>query len=714
MPSSPSSMPSSWQRIARWVQHVDSLDPVRRALNAGLAWVLLAMAVLGLTMGGVLIWVGRPALPVCVALAIAPLCMVCWWLNRGGSALGAAGFVVLLIVATTLGIDPHLYAGPVPVVDVAFMISVVAAALFVRPSAGLVALVLQLLALAVALHQSDIPSAQAAHFLAEAAVEMGAIAALLVVAARIFIRTLEKAQQRAKALAQSEERERRLVQANVVGILISDSLGRVTLANDAFLTMLGFDQADFNAGLVQPTTFVPRDQWMRFETALMDMKRHGRSTYETDLLHKDGTSVPVLVSSVWFADREESVAFVLDHTEHRRHERERRAREAAELANASKTTFLANMSHELRTPLNAILGFAQLLEHESTISGNRAPNQARYASLIRDSGEHLLALIEDVLDIARVEAGRLELFPAAMSLREFLDGVSSTAALRCSSKRIGFVYEPSSDLPEGIVADAKRLRQTLLNLLDNAAKFTEAGQVTLRATLLKSDNTSACLRFEVLDTGPGIAREDLDRIFQPFEQVGELRLRRGGAGLGLAICRQLVRLMGGEVRVISHPGKGSRFWFDLDVPLAVLRPPTSNRLMPSGYEGELRSVLVADDVALNRTLLHSVLTPLGFEVHDATDGEQALRQAMRLKPDLIVIDSVMPVLDGVEAIRQIRAAPDLARTPIISISASAMASDRERCLQAGADMFVPKPIDIPQLLDAIERTLKVSWTYPAD
>jgi PAS domain S-box-containing protein len=708
MPSSPTS--STWQRIARWVQHVNSPDPVRRALNAGLAWVLLAMAALGATMGGVLIWVGRPALPVCVALAVAPLCLVCWWLNRRGTALGAAGFVVLLIVATTLGIDPHLYAGPVPVVDVAFMISVVAAALFVRPAAGLLALVLQLLALAIALRQSDIPSSQAAHFLAEAAVEMGAIAALLVVAARIFVRTLERARQRTMALAQSEERERRLVQANVVGILISDSTGRVTLANDAFLAMLGFDQADFNAGLVQPTTFVPRDQWMRFETALMDMKRHGRSTYETDLLHKEGTSVPVLVSSVWFADREESVAFVLDHTEHRRHERERRAREAAELANASKTTFLANMSHELRTPLNAILGFAQLLEHESTSS----TNQARYASLIRDSGEHLLALIEDVLDIARVEAGRLELFPAAVNLREFMDGISSTAALRCSGKRIGFVYEPSTDLPEGIVADAKRLRQTLLNLLDNAAKFTESGQVTLRATLLKSDNTSACLRFEVLDTGPGIAREDLDRIFQPFEQVGELRLRRGGAGLGLAICRQLVRLMGGEIRVISHPGKGSRFWFDLDVPLAAMRTSTVSRPMPTGYEGQLRRVLVADDVALNRTLLHSVLTPLGFEVHDAHDGEQALTEATRLKPDLIVIDSVMPVVDGVDAIRHIRATPDLARTPIISISASAMASDRERCLQAGADMFIPKPIDIPQLLDAIGRTVGLNWTYPAE
>ena len=707
MPTPTPGPSSPLKRAARWIQHVDSTDPVRRALNAGLSWVLLSIAVLAAIMGGLLIWIGRPPLPVGVAMATAPLCLVCWGFNRRGSVAGAAGFVVLLIMATTLGIDPHLYAGPVPVVDVAFMISVVAAALFVRPSAGLIALALQLLALAVALHLSDIPPAQALHFLAEAAVEMGAIAALLVVAARIFIGSLEKAQQRARALARSEERERRLVDGNVVGILISDGLGRVTRANDAFLAMLGFSQADFDAGLVQPTTFVPRDQWMRFESALLDMKRSGRSIYETDFLHRQGTGVPVLVSSVWFADRQESVAFVLDHSEHRRHEAERRARESAELANASKTTFLANMSHELRTPLNAILGFSQLME----LDPSAPDNLQRQATLIRDSGEHLLGLIEDVLDIARVEAGRLELYPAPLDLGAFLDGVSSTCALRCSAKKISFVYEASPDLPATIVADGKRLRQALLNLLDNAAKFTDAGQVTLRASVLKADAASACLRFEVVDTGSGIEREDLDKIFQPFEQVGDLRRRRGGAGLGLAITRQLVRLMDSEIRVISHPGRGSRFWFDVETPLAATRPEASDRRMPTGYEGKVRSILVADDVALNRTLLHSILSPLGFEVHDAGDGQEACDAALRLRPDLIVIDSVMPVVDGVEAITRMRSTPDLKATPIISVSASAMASDRDRCLKAGANAFVPKPIEVGHLLDAIEEALGVSWTY---
>ncbi len=707
----PSPGPSSpLKRAARWFQHVDSADPVRRALNAGLSWVLLAIAVLAAIMGGVLIWIGRPPLTVGAALVTTPLCLVCWGLNRRGSMTGAAGLVVLLIMATTLGIDPHLYAGPVPVVDVAFMISVVAASLFVRPLAGFVALALQLLALAVALHLSDIPTLQAWHFLAEAAVEMGAIAALLVVAARIFVSALEKAQLRARALARSEERERRLVDGNVVGILISDGLGRVSRANDAFVAMLGFTQADFDAGLVQPTTFVPRDQWMRFESALLDMKRTGRSIYETDFMHKEGTGVPVLVSSVWFADRQESVAFVLDHSEHRRHEAERRARESAELANASKTTFLANMSHELRTPLNAILGFSQLMELDPAAGAN----QRRQATLIRDSGEHLLGLIEDVLDIARVEAGRLELYPAPLDLRAFLDGVSSTCALRCEAKKIGFTFEAAHDLPATIVADGKRLRQALLNLLDNAAKFTDAGQVTLRVSVLKADSASACLRFEVLDTGSGIARDDLEKIFQPFEQVGEVRRRRAGAGLGLAITRQLVRLMDSEIRVISHPGKGSRFWFDVETPLAATRPDTAERRLPTGYEGEVRSVLVADDVALNRTLLHSILTPLGFEVHDAGDGQEACELALKLRPDLIVVDSVMPMVDGVEAITRMRATQHLKATPIISVSASAMASDRDRCLKAGANAFIPKPIEIGHLLDAIEEALGVSWTYSQD
>jgi len=592
-------------------------------------------------------------------------------------------------------------------VDVAFMISVVAAALFVRPFAGIVALVFQLIALAVVLHLSDIPARHAMYFLAEAAIEMGAIAALLVVAAGIFVRALEETQRRAAALARSEDRAHRLVDENIVGIVITDRRGHVLRANDAVLDMLGFTRADFDAGLVQPATFIPRDKWLQNETALQETKRTGCGSFETDYLHQDGSTIPVFISSVWFADRQEAVAFVLDHSEHRRLETERRAREAAELANEAKTTFLANMSHELRTPLNAILGFSQLMQQDTQGS----PTQQRFAGLIRDSGEHLLALIEDVLDIARVEAGRLELYPTVVDLRALLDGVSSTCALRCTAKHVAFTSQLETDLPRSVLVDEKRLRQTLLNLLDNAAKFTDAGQVKLRVITLLTDADSARLRFEVEDTGAGIARDDIDKVFQPFEQVGETRLRRGGAGLGLAISRRLVRLMGSEIRVLSQPGKGSRFWFDLDVELAEARPEPVSRGNPAGYEGEVRSVLVADDVELNRTLLRSILAPLGFEVHEASDGQEACDTASRIEPHLILIDSVMPVRDGVDAIARMRAMPALKATPIISISASAMATDRDRCLAAGANAFLPKPIHIPSLLEAIRDAVGLEWTY---
>ena len=696
-------------RVGRWIQSVDSSDPVRRALNAGLAWVLLAIAMLAVVMGIVLLAIGRPATPVAVAFGIAPLCLVCWWLNRRGSVSGAAGFVALMIVATSVGIDPHLYAGPVPVVDVAFMISVVAAALFVRPFAGLVALAFQLMALAVVLHLSDIPTSQAMGFLAEAAVEMGAIAALLVVAAGIFVRALEEIQRRANELARSENRARHLVDANIVGIVISDARGHVLRANDAFLDMLGFSRGELDAGAVQPSAFVPLDKWLQHETALQDTRRSGRGTFETDYLRKDGSSIPVLVSSVWFADSQEGVAFVLDHSEHCRHESERRAREAAELANESKTLFLANMSHELRTPLNAILGFSQLMEADEQAGAV----QRRQAGLIRDSGEHLLALIEDVLDIARVEAGRLELFPATIDLPGLIVGVGASCAMRCNAKGLAFIDDSSPDLPRTIVADPKRLRQALLNLLDNAAKFTDAGEVKLSVRTLLASQTSTRLRFEVEDTGPGIAREDLEKVFQPFEQVGESRLRRGGAGLGLAISRRLVRLMGSDIRVMSQEGKGSRFWFDLDVALGAPQEAQAKHRHPVAYEGASRVVLVADDIEINRLLLRSILTPLGFEVHEARDGQEACDTARRIAPDLILIDSVMPVLDGVDAISRMRADPALKHTPIISISASAMAPDRDRCLAAGANAFVSKPIHIPTLFDAIRDTIGLTWTYRA-
>jgi len=697
---------SRLRRAMAWLGAVEAADPVRRALNAGLAWVLLSIAALAILMAVVLAAIGRPATPVVVVLVTAPVCLLCWWINRRGSALGAMGFVALMIGASTLAVDPHLYAGPAPMVDVAFMYGIVAAALFVRPLAGLVALAGQLVALSIAMAVAHIPPAQAFGFLAEAVIEMGAMAALLVVAATIFVRALEETQRRAEALARSEARSRRLVEANVVGIVITDLRGRVKQANDAFLHLLGLTRAEFESGALPAAMFVPPDKAALRDAALEAMRTIGRATCETELERKDGTRVPVLASWARFENFDEGVAFVLDLTEQRRVESERRARVAAEAANQAKTTFLANMSHELRTPLNGILGFAQLL----ALDPQGSAVQQRQAGLIRESGEHLLGLIEEILDIARIEAGRLELYPAPLDLRAFIDAIASMARVRCDAAGIGFVCEVGASVPATIVADEKRLRQVLLNLVDNAAKFTDSGKVTLRVGRTDGDGSLARLRFDVEDTGCGIAPEHVDRVFRPFEQVGDLPLRRAGAGLGLAISQQLVSLMHGRIRVTSTPGRGSTFGFDIAVPSlprAASRPAPA---VPSGYEGRPRTVLVADDVARNRALLRDVLLPLGFQVHEAADGQEATDIARRIAPDLVLIDAVMPVVDGVAAIAAMRSLPALRHTPIVAISASAMAADRRRCLDAGADVFLAKPIDVPVLLGEVQRLLKLQWS----
>jgi signal transduction histidine kinase/ActR/RegA family two-component response regulator len=580
LPSPNDPAPPASTRLRRglaWLGAVDAADPVRRALNQGLAWVLLAIAALAVLMAVVLMAIGRPALPVVMAAATAPVCLVCWWINRRGSTAGAVGFVALMIVATSAGIEPALYAGRVPTVDVAFMYGIAAAALFVRPTAALVALVGQLGALCIAMAASSVPLAQALAFLAEAVIELGAMAALLVVASSIFVRALEQAQRRA----------------------------------------------------------------------------------------------------------------------------------AAEAANEAKTTFLANMSHELRTPLNAILGFAQLLALDP--KGGAA--QHRQAGLIRESGEHLLGLIEEVLDIARVEAGRLELHPVPIDLGAFIDALASMARVRCDGEGIGFVCEVGASVPGTVVVDERRLRQVLLNLVDNAAKFTDAGKVTLRVEGLAGDDaSSARLRFAVEDTGCGIAAEDVERVFRPFEQVGAMPLRRAGAGLGLAISQQLVRLMHGEIRVDSTPGAGSTFRFEIAVPCRPRAASSRGPMVPAGYEGRPRTVLVADDVPRNRALLRDIFLPLGFRVHEAGDGKEATDIARRVVPDLIVVDAVMPLVDGVAAVAAMRATPSLSATPIVAVSASAMAADSQRCLEAGADAFLPKPIDVPALLNEVRRLLGLEWS----
>ena len=391
-----------------------------------------------------------------------------------------------------------------------------------------------------------------------------------------------------------------------------------------------------------------------------------------------------------------------------------RAKGAAEVANRAKSTFLANMSHELRTPLNAVLGYAQILQREP----NLTPRQASGLETIRRGGEHLLALINDVLDLARVEAGKVELFLEAVDLVRLLRQIDSIIQVNAEQKGLQYICELAPEVPTVVRADGKRLEQVLLNLLGNSVKFTERGQITLRVERLPfPDAALARLRFAVADTGIGIAPEQLPLLFRPFEQARETQRQYGGTGLGLAISQQLVGLMGGHIEVESTPGRGSLFQFELTVPLAEIevlsQAPVPAVRVVSGYEGPRRKILVIDDVAANRSSLIDFLAPLGFEMHEADNGETGLHQALAVKPDLILMDIVMPVMNGLEATRQLRAHPTLRNIPIVALSASAAPADKQECLACGANAFLSKPIDLEALLAQLGHFLKLQWTRTA-
>jgi signal transduction histidine kinase/DNA-binding NarL/FixJ family response regulator len=390
-----------------------------------------------------------------------------------------------------------------------------------------------------------------------------------------------------------------------------------------------------------------------------------------------------------------------------------KAKEKAEVANRAKTDFLSQISHELRTPLNGILGYTQILK--------RSPGQSQRLdeglNIIHQSGTHLLTLINDILDLAKIEAQKMELYPTALNFPAFLEGVVGIIRARALEKDILLNYEPGSELPIGVAADDKRLRQVLLNLLGNAVKFTDHGQITFRVTAITVPDAEIAspplVRFEVTDTGVGIAPEQLEKIFQPFEQVGDLQSRATGTGLGLAIAAQLVKLMGGELQVESKLDRGSTFWFEVPLPPAeVLVDPESDRLSQvKGYTGNRRQILVVDDKLENRLVLLNMLQPLGFEITLAENGQQEVDLALEIRPDLILTDLVMPIMSGFEAVQAIRQLPEIQATPVIAVSASVFDINRQQCQMAGFEAFLPKPIDQQRLLDLLEHYLRLEWVY---
>ncbi len=387
------------------------------------------------------------------------------------------------------------------------------------------------------------------------------------------------------------------------------------------------------------------------------------------------------------------------------------AKEAAEAANRAKSLFLANMSHEIRTPMNAILGFSEFMRRDSSLTAD----QRRDLETINRSGEHLLSLINDVLEMSKIEAGRVTLHRAVFDLHALLDDVGTMFRLRTQDRGLQLCVERRPDVPQYVVTDESKLRQVLINLLGNAVKFTERGGIVLRTAVGRAADAGLRLLVEVEDTGSGIAEEDFERIFQAFGQASAVHGVREGTGLGLTICREYVRLMGGTITVRSRLGEGSTFRVDIAIekaqPRDAAKPVPTRRVIGLAPGEAARRVLVVDDHQENRFILARMLSGIGFQVREAGDGAAAVRLFEEWSPDLVLMDMRMPVMDGFEATGRIKATPRGRQTPVVAVSASVFEEDRAAVLGAGCDGFLRKPVREDQILDAIRGHLAVRYEY---
>ncbi len=545
-------------------------------------------------------------------------------------------------------------------------------------------------------------------------------------------------------LRESEELYRSLISASPDGIVSTDLSGTIVFESPVAARMFGFDDPADVVGRNVFEFIVPNDH----QRAKANIQRlvYGDTIgfEEYRVLHRDGSLFDIEVNGELLRDADgvaRGFVFVCrDVTERKGMMQELAAKsadleqalrhshalaEAADAANRAKSVFLANMSHELRTPLNAILGFAQLMTRDPDLTHEQQAN----LEIILDSGEHLLSLINDVLDLSKIEAGRITFQPQNFDLYRLLETLEEMFRLRATENRLTLRVEYSSSVPQYVQTDQGKLRQVLQNLLGNAIKFTQAGHVVLRVApgrVLDQDHTLASqlpvdtpfmqeIYFEVEDTGPGIFITDIDRVFDPFVQIGHGDEPQEGTGLGLSISRQFVRLMGGDLTLCSTPGSGSRFYFQIPVTIVaatdVPAEEAQRRAVRLRPNQPVYRLLVVEDHDPSRRLLVRLLTTLGFEVREAVNGAEAVTLWQTWQPHLIWMDMCMPVMDGYETIRQIKSTTQGQATVIIALTASVFEEERALIFSQGCNDFLRKPFREAEIVDALIRHLGVRFVY---
>jgi two-component system sensor histidine kinase/response regulator len=368
------------------------------------------------------------------------------------------------------------------------------------------------------------------------------------------------------------------------------------------------------------------------------------------------------------------------------------------------------MSHEIRTPMNAILGFAQLMKRDRNLS----PQSLEHLEIINRSGEHLLATINDILEMSKIEAGRTVFVPTTFDLHALIYDLERMFRLRTDSKNLRFLVEKVGHIPQWVKTDEGKLRQVLINLMGNAVKFTEEGGIVLRLGGIVENAAAVNIQFEVEDTGPGMTEGEIGRLFQAFEQTTS-GIKSGGTGLGLALSQGFVQIMGGTISVISTVGKGSIFRFKLPVQEdseenAAKKEAKQRVLCLKPGQNEIR-ILIADDRETNRQLLLQMLKVVGFATQYAVNGKEAVQMVQKWKPQVVLMDMAMPVMDGYEATRKIKASPNSRNTAIVAVTASAFEEDKKRILAAGADDYLSKPFKDAELFEIIGRLTGAEYLY---